>query len=578
MRRWLAALGTLFTVTATAGERILDYHSRIVVHADASLSVTETIRVLAQGERIKRGIFREFPTRYPGRDGNLVRVGFDLESVRRDGVAEPYRQERRANGVATYIGDPDRHIPPGEHVYEIAYRTDRQVGLFTDHDELYWNVTGNGWQFHIDRVSAEVILPAGVPAEAVRLIGYTGPSGARWQNYRASNDDGVPRFASTRSLANGEGLTIVVMWPKGFVARPGFWDRMVLWVRDNRPLAFAGGGLLGLLAYYLLIWTRVGRDPPAGVTHPRYRPPEGESPASMRYLRRMGYDTRCFAAAVLSIAVKGYLVIQDGATRPWERGSYTLCRQRGATTPLAPDEHALLRNLFPLGETLELKDDNHSVIAAALREHEKVLKRLHVKQSFRINRGWQSLGVLISPAAAAAPFVAAAADGFDPGWFLFTPMGYATVGLALACLLCHWPFAFLLRAPTQQGRGIMDEVDGFRLYLEVAEGDEIKLAQAPRTTPGLFETYLPFALALDVEQKWAAQFASLFHAQAPQHQPEWYRGERWDALDVGRFSSGLGESFDSAISSASTPPGSSSGGGGGGSSGGGGGGGGGGGW
>ena len=139
-------------------------------------------------------------------------------------------------------------------------------------------------------------------------------------------------------------------------------------------------------------------------------------------------------------------------------------------------------------------------------------------------------------------------------------------------------FGRLLKAPTVAGRATMDHVEGFRLYLDVAEGDELKLVAAPPLTVGLYERYLPAALALEVEQHWAERFATVFATQAAAHTPSWYSGDAWDTRNVASFTSDLGSSFSSAISSASTPPGSSSGSGGGGSSGGGGGGGGGGGW
>jgi uncharacterized membrane protein len=139
-------------------------------------------------------------------------------------------------------------------------------------------------------------------------------------------------------------------------------------------------------------------------------------------------------------------------------------------------------------------------------------------------------------------------------------------------------FGWLLKTPTVAGRKLMDRIEGFRLYLDLAEGNDLRLVDEPPLTPALYERNLPAALALGVEQKWAERFATVFATQAAAQSPSWYHGDRWDPGDVSGFSSSLGSSFSSAISSASTPPGSSSGGGGGGSSGGGGGGGGGGGW
>jgi uncharacterized membrane protein YgcG len=582
MQRLLGLLLAALASLAQADERIVAFDSTIAVGADSGLTVIETIRVRAEGVAIRRGIFREFPTDYTDRAGNKVRVGFDLLTVRRAGRDEPHRVERQANGVRILIGDPDVFLTPGEHTYEIIYRTDRQLGYFERHDELYWNVTGNGWRFPIDEARARVLLPR-VPADGVRLEAYTGPQGATWRHYRAGMTGDMPTFETTRPLAPGEGLTIVVAWPKGFVRPPGALGQLRYLARDNLPAACAGFGLLALLAYYLWIWRRVGRDPPAGVIIPRYRPPEGESPASMRFLRRMGYDNRCFAAAVLSLAVKGYLSIERDSGALGAGHKYTLFKRDGSSTPLSPDEHALLPALFLAADSLVLEDSNHVRISGARATHRHSLDRKYRKRFFQINGGWHLLGVGLSIAAAALAIVfPAAAGGFGLEWFVVTPGGWVAVAIVVIALLLNGVFGKLLKAPTREGRKRLDQIEGFRLYLDVAEGDEIKLIGAPRKTPALFESYLPFALALGVEQRWAEQFAAVFLTQAANYQPDWYDGD-FDVSDIGRFSSSLGKSFECAIASAATPPGSSSGGsggggGGGGSSGGGGGGGGGGGW
>jgi uncharacterized membrane protein YgcG len=584
MRPLLCILVLLTASAASADERILSYDSLIQVHSDSSLAVTETIRVRAEGDKIKRGIFREFPTTYFRRGGERVTVGFELLSVRRNGRDEPYHTERRSNGVAIYVGHQDRFLSPATYTYEIRYRTDRQLGFFADHDELYWNVTGVDWDFPIDSAAAEVQLPAGVPGDAVWLEGYTGPMGATWRHYRAATEDGRAVFETTRPLGRREGLTIVVGWPKGHVTAPGQLARLGYFLRDNRPLTYGVLGLIALLGYYLFIWNRVGRDPPRGVVIPRYRPPEGESPASMRYLLDMGYDNRCFVSGILSLAVKGYLVIEQQAGRLFKKGGYLLHRKYGSQTPLSPDEHALLRTLFGKGDSLELDDKNHAILQRAKNSHEAELKRKYLNPFFRLNSGWRFLGGVLSLAVIGAAIVwQAVLGGYGLEWFAVTPGGWGTMAVAVTALfVVNTTFARLLRAPTQAGRKLMDEIEGFRLYLSVAEGDELALAGAPRKTPGLYEAYLPFALALGVSQAWSEQFATLFRAQAAAgYSPEWYDGDRFDANNLGRFTSSLSDSFDSAVSSASTPPGESSGsssGGGGGSSGGGGGGGGGGGW
>ena len=58
---WAFALSLLPVVSLSADERIHDYHSNIQVLPDGSLRVTETITVNAEGNQIKRGIYRDFP-------------------------------------------------------------------------------------------------------------------------------------------------------------------------------------------------------------------------------------------------------------------------------------------------------------------------------------------------------------------------------------------------------------------------------------------------------------------------------------------------------------------------------------
>jgi uncharacterized membrane protein len=142
-------------------------------------------------------------------------------------------------------------------------------------------------------------------------------------------------------------------------------------------------------------------------------------------------------------------------------------------------------------------------------------------------------------------------------------------------------FLVLLKSPTRRGRILMDELDGFELYLKVAEKDDLNIQHPPELTPELFERYLPFAIALGVENDWAEQFASVLsrmdRAERAAYSPHWYRGD-FNPHRLSGFVKDVGSGFSTAIASAATPPGSSSGSGGGGFSGGGGGGGGGGGW
>ncbi len=624
----------VMALPVVAAERILSYHSDIEVFADGSMQVAETIQVRAEGAQIKRGIYRDFPTDYRDRFGNRMRVDFSILAVTRDGAPEPYHTKPEGNGVRVYIGQRNVQLDSGVYSYTLTYRTDRQLGFFAEHDELYWNVTGNNWAFPIDLVSATVTLP--VQFSAKELAGaeaYTGYAGDQGRDYEVSVDDsGRTTFRATRALNQKEGLTIVVTWPKGFVYEPTAKEKLDYLLCDNSTWLVAIFGLGLLVAYYLLIWRLVGRDPAQGVIFPHYAPPHQFSPASIRFIYKMDYDHKTFATALVNLAVKGLINITDNDD------TYTLQRTDIAPTNLAAGERVLLNKLFTTGtKTLELKQGNHVRIGKALKAHTASLKRDYEKKYFVTNTWWLLPGLLLSvliyalvlaqvpeteklgigiglsvwltgwtfgvialsikvvsawrgvrslftvfPAlfitAFAAPFIGA--EIFVIG-LLGKEVAPALPAVLIVALSVNLVFYSWLKAPTLAGRKLLDRVEGFRLYLDIAEKDEMNLHAPPERTPELFERFLPYALALDVEQHWSERFAEKFRqigSSGEPYSPGWYHGRSWDNNRPVLFADTLGGALSSAVGSSATAPGSSSGSGGGGSSGGGGGGGGGGGW
>ena len=632
----LFLLVVLCTTPVLADEWIRSFHSEIEVFADGSMQVTEAITVQAEGQDIKRGIYRDFPTDYRDRFGNRYVVDFAVLDVRRDGVVEPYHLKSQGNGVRVYVGSSNVFLDPGEYRYELTYRTNRQLGFFDDHDELYWNVTGNDWIFPIDTASAVVTLPEVFAEAEVGTEAYTGPRGAKGSDYRVERGlYGEPRFETTRPLARGEGLTIVVTWPKGFVTEPGPEEKAGYLLRDNQSWVVAGAGLAMVLVYFLIAWFRVGRDPEAGVVIAQYSPPTGFSPASTRFVEKMGYDHKTFAAAVINLAVQGLVEIID------DNNEYVLKRTKAAATELAPGEKVLLTTLFGSvnnseGKRQALNQKFHAKIGRSLKAHEESLRNDYEKRFFATNKWWLVPGLLLSLLTLGGTLLTLddaermGASGFMLVWLAGWSAGVVVllyrvvnawrgavsamaipgalfitlfslpfliaeivvIGLLakatpalpavlVAALVINLLFYQLLKAPTRAGRRLLDKIEGFRLFLEVAEKEEMNFKNPPEKTPELFERFLPYALALDVEHRWAERFASLFsnlQGSGDSYRPSWYHGSNWSVHHPTMFSAALGSSLSSALAASSTAPGSSSGSGGGGSSGGGGGGGGGGGW
>jgi uncharacterized membrane protein YgcG len=566
MKRLVLFLLACVPLVGQADERILSFHSDIRVFPDGMLEVTETIEVRAEGQQIRRGIFRDFPVEYEDRLGNNYRITLEPLGVLRNGAPEAFHSVRSGQDVRTYFGSKNRFLDHGVHTYTFRYRVNRMLGFFEEHDELYWNVTGNRWAFPIDKASATVRLEFDAPRDKLLVDGYTGRYGSKAQDYgRYLDDAGNLQFSANSPLPPAHGLTIVVGWPKGFVVEPTAVDRIGWLLKDNRNLLAAVIGLILLLAYYIPVWRKHGRDPEEGVIVTRYEPPTGFSPASLRYIRQMYYDDKVMTAALVNLAVKGYLTIEnDDDTHSLHKNSKV-----DATGAMAPGEKELYEALFAEGDDVTLENANHKILGEARSAHKSSLQQDYKQQYFRTN-GWLNV-----PAVAIAIIATSLAITTGRGPTL--PVIATTVVSFLTMIF----FAVIMKRPTLRGRKLLDEMMGFSDYLEVAEKDELNLRNPPEKTPALFEALLPFALALGVEQAWSEKFAGVLAAirnpDGSAYSPTWYTGH-WNTANLSKTTNSLSSGLNSAVSSAVTPPGSSSGGGGGGFSGGGGGGGGGGGW
>ncbi|MGB5332911.1 MAG: DUF2207 domain-containing protein, partial [Woeseiaceae bacterium] len=371
-------------------------------------------------------------------------------------------------------------------------------------------------------------------------------------------------FEANKPLSPVNGLTIVVGWPKGLVDEPTKADEIGWLLKDNKNLLAAVIGYLLLLAYYIPVWRKYGRDPEEGLIVTRYAPPEGFSPASLRYIRQMYYDDKVMTAAVVNLAVKGYLEIKKRGKSHW----LTMKTPNEPKPPMAAGERELYGGLFKSNSKIELDDKNHAVLGKARGAHRKSLVKDYKQHYFRTNMLLNIPAIVI----VLGSTLIAVKIGRGPTPFVIAAIVLSFLTMAL--------FAIIMKRPTIRGRKLLDEMLGFKDFLEIAEKDELNLRNPPEKTPELFEAFLPFALALGVDQQWSERFASILATirgpNGAAYQPSWYNGS-WNSSNLSKTTSKLSSSLNSAISSSVSPPGSSSGGGGG-SSGGGGGGGGGGGW
>lgn len=580
-------------------DRILHFHSDIEVAKNGTITVTEHIRIFnGDGENtpgyssgkavffnndIQRGIVRDFPTRYKDSSGFWMETGFDVVSVTKNGEKEKYSSENLNNGTRILIGQKEILLATGVYDYEIKYRTKRQLIFHQDKVELYWNVNGNGWVFTADTVSCTVTFPD--KAEIVEYACYTGPQGSTAANCRGFKPGSAQMsFTTTEKLQSYEGLTVAVSIKPGVIPPPGNVQQFMAFLSSNYILPLLLLLLICQLGYYFFVWNRKGRDPRKGIIYPQFSPPEGITPADAGFILEKKFESKLFAAALIDCAVKKRLKIEvtrEGLIFKSNVYHFKLPDTSVNGYDSSEDYGFSLSSIY--GQKAEKGKYNsalrasYTLLQSALRDRYQIRngKTNRKKGVFVLNRGYVFFGFVMLLAAIFLSFQ-----------FFIT---HASLRIAVICalfilgmLIVHLVFRSIMSAYTKEGRQIVDHLLGFRMYLAQAEQHVYNQLAPPELTLELFEKYLPYAIALEVENEWSSRFDDIVaKAMAEGYTPGYYtvRGGTMQHFTAAELSRSISSGLTNTVSSASTPP-SSSGGGssGGGSSGGGGGGGGGGGW
>lgn len=576
---------------ADESDRVLNFHSYLKVQPGGQIEVTETIKIyngdggaLSENDDIKRGILRDFPTKYLHQKGYWVHTGFNLKSVTLDGKEENYNTQSLENGTRVQIGNADYLLPKGIYTYVLKYETNRQLIFHQDRDELYWNVNGNGWGFRFDTVAATLEFPAQAEIGAQQC--YTGLMGSTEQYCSFTKPTGnTIQFQTTRGLQPYEGLTIAADIQKGVLIPPGTSDDILNFMRANWLVPFLLAVLFFVPLFYWNIWRKKGKDPDKGTIFPQFEPPAGLRPADVGYIHQQHYGSHLFVASLVDAAVQKQLEIEVNKGGSWFAGTeYQFNNVRHVASPSASvlmqrfglDISALYGMQIKAGTYNSTLKSLYTSLETQLKNKFQLQKGHNKKEGyFSLNRGAIFWGAFLL-------FICFGASIFFLVQNFTVPLGIFAATCLLVLLITLIFFYKILPAYTKEGRMIADHIEGFKMYLEHTEQRMFNTLAPPEKTLDLFERYLPYAIALKVENEWAEQFDSILKKALEQgYQPSYFHAGRGFSqnLQFADLTRGVSSGLSSTISSSSTPPSSSSGGSrGGGSSGGGGGGGGGGGW
>jgi len=486
--------------------RIADFQDDIYIEPNGSAMVKEHINLVFIGQW--HGIHRTIPVEYPGLRGTNYTLFLNISAVT-DGAGSKLKYESK---ISSGYRDLKIYIPNAvdtTRTVEIDYLVRNGIRYFEDHDEFYWNVTGNDWPVPIDHAQAHVYLPENA-AGKLRAQAFTGAYGSAQRDATSEIGGANAVFETKNPLPMRGGMTIDIFMPKGILKEPGPIARF-FWFLGSNPVVFLPFVTFGVM---FALWWNKGRDPdPGRSVAPMYEPPPGMSPAETGALLDDKVHPRDITSTIVDLAVRGYVKIEETVETNlliFHSKDYIFhsLKPRGEWGNLAPHEQVMLENIFTGAEQTRLsslKNRFYTAIPVIQQDIKTALKNkgMYLLDPDSANGYSVGAAVLIALAFIAAPFL-----GYQA---MFNSILLLVVCGAIS-LVIWWLFAREMSARTIQGGRTRIAVLGFQEFMNRVDADRLR-----RMPPETFEKFLPYAMALGVEHHWAQAFAGII--QSP---PSWY--------------------------------------------------------
>jgi uncharacterized membrane protein YgcG len=515
---FIAAFLLVFTSPLAAKSwRIADFQDTITVDKDGSAVVAERINLVFVGEW--HGIHRTIPIEYPGPNGTNYELFINITSVT-DGSGGKLKYESSTSGayrdLKIYISD----AVDTTRTVEIVYQVRNGTRFFEDHDEFYWNVTGNDWPVPIDRAAAIVHFPSAA-AGSLRAQAFTGVYGSTQHDATSKVDGADAQFETSNPLPMRGGMTIDIYVPKGILKEPSALTRL-FWFIGGNPIVFLP---LVTCAVMFTLWWYKGRDPDSGVSvAPMYEPPAGITPAEAGTLLDDSIHPRDITSTIVDLAVRGFIKIEEvvdkGLVFSHKDYVFHLLQKRQDWQGLAPHERVMLENIFvgdaPDTRLSNLKNRFYTTIPLV---REDIMSALKQKGIYTLDPESANAFSLGAAVAILIPFAIAQ----FLGWANFFNSVPLLIVCAVISAIIWWVFARVMTAKTVKGARTHIAVLGFQEFMNRVDADRLKIM--PPTT---FEKFLPYAMALGVEHHWAQAFAGIV-----KDPPSWY-------VAPGGYGSGMG--------------------------------------
>ena len=369
----LLLISYLFLGSSVKAEQINSFNSLITINKDGSINVKEVI-TYDFGDLEKHGIYRDIPLAYENADGTRHYTSVVVESVANNSAPHPYEVSDNATNMRIKIGDPDALVAGLQH-YVITYYVSGVISRYESFDELYWNVTGNGWNVPIENVETIIELPTSSPIMDSQVTCYAGDYGSKdtctsfdFKFVANSTEDISGAVFHTKDLLANQGMSVVLGFAKNIinikVEEP--LPTIPLWLSIILLIVVFGGLPIFVLIVMILLWYFKGRD--ENLHDPiiaQYDSPENLPPGVVGTILDERVDKQDVSSEIIYLAIAGYFKINRLESKKFliKSVDYQLDKLKEADDNLKDYQKTLFNAFFKKGNSVKLSDLKYELFA-----------------------------------------------------------------------------------------------------------------------------------------------------------------------------------------------------------------------
>jgi len=531
-------------VSALEKERIKSFNVFYNINKNGTIDITEEITIVANQEIFKHGIYRDFFIQ--NLPGNKSRQSYIIKSANINNQKTKFSMEDLFEGVRFYFGDPEVILDPGDYTFKINYQAKNSESYFTDHEEIFWNINGE-WNVEIDNISGIFVLPEGISEKDLKINGFIGSFGSKNPFTEYKLEGNKIYFKSLKPLNKYENISIAIWFQSGTFSGNSDFSNLESKVYYGLLL------FLNLLTLFIsiFIFKNNGVDQKILNAPVTYDIPKDVSPSEFRYILLNKVDYKSLSAEIINLAIKKFVKIEKT-----EDFKFVKMGKPVFTNKI---EELVFNNLFPADNievtTNEIKDQDRfgktlSKISSALvfKDNKFQLPKMFIFFLYTIIIFVFSL-ILRSnnfdeiSSTFLYSFLALILFSFFYKFIIrkikLTPsfFSYFSFVFSLGIIISYFYFVvpgsvhkyFLLTSIipfiiyefinsfdnfSEREVEIMTIVMGFKKFAETQKNYLLSVENEIPLTFNMYEKYLPYALAINIETLWSKKFSSVLESNS----------------------------------------------------------------